>query len=70
MMSWSVQSYLPRKPLKTPLAECGAPIAMLTQSASSMLNRLWALVSGDRGNTQILQELLILRGSTLFPGRE
>src|SRR5437016_3541758 len=30
----------------------------------------WTMVSDDGGSTQILQELLILRGSALFPGRE
>src|SRR2546425_10544880 len=30
----------------------------------------WTMVSGDGGSTQILQELLILRGAALFPGRE
>jgi hypothetical protein len=70
MMSWSVQPYLPREPLKKPLAECGAPLVMPARSARSMLNPLWATVSGNRGSTQILQELLILHGPALFPGRE
>ena len=61
----SVQPYLPRTP--RPLRQ---PIVMPAQSAQSTLNCLWATVSGNRGSTQILQELLILHGSALFPGRE
>jgi hypothetical protein len=66
----SVEPCLPRKPHKTSHAELDILRSMTAQSARSMLHRLCAKVSGAGGSTQILQELLILRGSTLFPGRE